>query len=68
MSCKWISAREMAQHLGVTKRSVIGWAKAGKLTYVQFGRQYFICKTVPPELVKSAKTLINEDYTPEVPY
>ena len=50
MSCRWVSAKIMAQALGVTPRTIRMWAKMGKLVYIQPGGEkgnMLICPKIP---------------------
>ncbi len=35
---KWLTAKEVAQHLRVSEKTVYRWAKSGELPHVMWGR------------------------------
>ena len=50
MSCRWLTVKQMAEHLQVSPRTVTRWIKDGKLTAMKIGdkRQITrVCAKVP---------------------
>lgn len=54
LSCTWLTAREVATHLGMNLQTVLRWLREGKIkAYKPGGRDWRVCLTELDEFVRA---------------